>query len=89
MLVESMSRATGAKVQFRLDPTVNPLTYKLTLHFSEVQSGKQLLLLWNLLQQYAARNDAVLSQKAQLEPARIITTVLLRQRLGLPRSDVP
>jgi hypothetical protein len=85
----SMSRALGCKVEYTLNSSVNALMYKLSFFLSEPQNNKTMLAVWNALQQYAAKNDAVLSDKATLIATGLLTTISMRRRLGLPMDEVP
>lgn len=85
----SMSRAVGCKVEFKLNSSVNALMYKLSFFLSEPQSNKTMLLFWNALQQYAAKNHTVLSDKATLLATGLLTTVSIPRRLGQPMDEVP
>ena len=88
---DSLSRALGCSVQQQLHATVNPLVYKLEIHFSEPQPPKRLGLIWNLLQMYAAANDAVAEYRWQApqEPGRLVVRLAMKERLGLPKDVRP
>lgn len=84
-----MTGALGGDVRYELRKTVNPLVYKITFYFPDALTGQQMLLVWNLLQQYAAKNEAIPQGKVEKEGARLTASVIIRRRLGLPKAEHP
>lgn len=70
-------------------PTVNPLVYTIKFTFGEPISGKRMMLVWNLFQQYAAKNDTVPQGKVESDGPKMTTQVVIKRRLGLPRNEHP
>lgn len=85
----SMGGALGTSVSFDLQTTVNPLVYIVKFNFGEPISGKRMMLVWNLYQQYAAKNDTVPQGKVESEGNSMTTKVAIKRRLGLPRNEHP
>lgn len=69
--------------------TVNPLVYKVRISFGDLLSGKQMLLVWNLFQQYAAKNEAIPQGRLEQEGSQMTSPVIIRRRLGIPRDEHP
>lgn len=87
---DSMSRALGTACSYEVRSTVNPLMYRIVFSFGERQSGKQMLLLWNVVQQYAAKNDAAPQGKVESEDGRrLAVDIVVKRRLGPPRNEQP
>lgn len=84
-----MEGALGTSVSFEVNKTVNPLVYTVKFTFGEPVSGKRMMLVWNLYQQYAAKNDAVPQGKVESEGTSLTTRVIIKRRLGLPRNEHP
>lgn len=87
--VQSLSGALGTSVDVALAKTVNPLVYKVQFTFGEVISGKRMLLVWNLYQKYAAKNDAFPQGKIESEGRSMSTHIAITRRFGLPRNEHP
>ena len=86
---ESLERATGSKILLGLAQTVNPLLYKVTLHWSEVPSPKVAQGTWNIFETFAAKNDCVLEGKTERSPFKMVFHVIVKRRRGPDREDVP
>jgi hypothetical protein len=87
---DSMARALGTSCTYEVKSTVNPLIYTVVFTFGEKQPGKQMLLLWNVVQQYAAKNDAVPKGKVYSnDGTKLAVDVILKRRLGPPRNEAP
>jgi hypothetical protein len=70
-------------------PTVNPLVYTVSLTFGQAPTGKQRLLIWNLIQMYASKNDVVMDSKAVFTGDRLYFSLGMKRRLGTERKDDP
>lgn len=79
---------------------VNALTYRVSVSWGESISFKNFLLVWNLFQKWAARNDCVPSGRVDVKRVRsplssdermvgFETEVNLKRRLGLPQDHHP
>ena len=84
-----MARALGSPVTVTTKPTVNPLVYCVEITFSESLPHKVMLPLWNVAQQWMAKNDAGPSGKADLSPTMLRFNVAVKQRKGLPKNNTP
>jgi hypothetical protein len=84
-----MSGALGCQVSMTAEPTVNPLVHRVKATFSEPLSGKNLMLVWNLFQQYAAKNDVIPQGKMEGWGKELVMNVALKRRLGPPKDDHP
>lgn len=88
-LASSLERALGTGVHVKINPTVNPLLFKLQFDFSEAQPGERMGMIWNLIQQYAAKNETVPQGNVSIEDRSLTTQVAVKRRLGLPRNARP
>jgi hypothetical protein len=84
-----MSRALGCSVAAEVRPTINPLVYTLRFRFGETQPGKRMLLLWNIVQMYAWKNDAVPQGRLELEGSILTVRMGMKRRLGQPKDLAP
>jgi hypothetical protein len=84
-----MQRALDCGVSVRLTPSVNPLVYTMAISFSEPQSGRQMMALWNIVQKYAAVNDAVPEGKLGGEGRALVVRLGIKRRLGVPKKLTP
>lgn len=87
--IHSVQGAVGRKVTYEISQTVNPLVYRIRIDFPEKVSGKSMMLVWNLFQMYAAKNDCVPQGKAADGDYRLVTEVIMKQRLGRPKNKHP
>lgn|SRR5688572_22458618 len=87
--MHSVSGALGQRVVYNVDSTINPLLFRVRIKFSEKVSGKNLMLVWNLFQMYAAHNDSVPKGKAAESEFSLLAEVIIKRRLGLPRKKHP
>lgn len=85
----SLSRALGCGVTAEVRPTINPLVYTLRFKFGESQPGRRMLLLWNLVQMYAWKNDAVPQGKIETEGSVLTIRMGTKRRLGQPKNLTP
>lgn len=85
----SMGGALGTSVLFDARPTVNPLVYVIKFTFGEPISGKRMMLVWNLFQQYAAKNETIPQGKVESDGPKMTAHVVIKRRLGLPRNEHP
>ncbi len=85
----SLSGALDASVSAKINPTVNPLLYKIQIQFGQPLSGSSKVLIWNLFQIFAAKNDVVPQGKLDTSPTLIEVQVILKQRLGFPKNRHP
>ena len=88
-VVDSMSRALGCAASVLIKGTTNPLMYTIDFAFGERQTPRVLGQLWNLVQMYAARNDAVADAVNVDDPNHLKVRVIIKRRLGPPRRDSP
>jgi hypothetical protein len=63
--------------------------YKVKLNFTESLNSKQMMLVWNLFQIYAAVNDSVPHGRLESEGYHMTINVIIKRRLGLPRNSHP
>jgi hypothetical protein len=63
--VFSIQMALGSSVSYDLTETVNPLVYRFKLKFSEPMAGKNIMLIWNMLQMYSATNDSIIQGRVK------------------------
>lgn len=87
--VRSAVGALGSSIKFEVTSTVNPLVFRVRLIFGERISGKNLLLVWNLFQMYATRNDSVAAGKSSSNDRELLTEVIIKRRLGPVRNSHP
>lgn len=85
----SMSGAMGCSVEINLETTVNPLVYKVKARFGEALTGQQLMLVWNLFQKYAAKNDCVPQGKTSGSSKELSFLVATKRRTGPTRDEHP
>lgn len=85
----SISRAVGSTVSAKTETTVNPLVFRVRVLFSEPLSGRNMMLVWNLFQMYAVKNDSVPQGKKSGAPQELLAEVVVKRRLGPPRKDHP
>jgi len=81
--------ALDTSVNITCTPTINPLVFTVRFQFGEQISGKRMLLVWNLYQQYAAKNGAMPQGKLEREGNTLTTSIATTRRLGLPRNEHP
>jgi hypothetical protein len=85
-----MQRALGCSVIAQVKNTINPLVYNIVFEFGEAQPGPRMLLLWNVVQRYAWKNDAVPEGKLELDEGRRLAVRMgVKRRLGLPKNETP
>jgi hypothetical protein len=87
--IHSIGGALGQRVIYNVESTVNPLLFRAHIKFSEKVSGKNLMLVWNLFQMYAAKNGSVPKGKASESEYSLTAEVVIKRRLGLPRKKHP
>lgn len=101
--LDAFSRSTGAALSQRIVTdvysSVNPLVYSTRVYWRVPISVDQMLLVWNLFQKWAGRNQTTPSGRLDIEKVilpsgeeRILgfkTDVHLRERLGLPKNEHP
>lgn len=87
--INSVQGAVDRKVRYEISGTVNPLVYKIRIDFPEKISGKNLMLVWNLFQMYAATNDCVPQGKAADGDHRLVTEVITKRRRVFPKNKHP
>lgn len=96
----SFSLSTGAALDqpilVEVTKTVNVLVYKVTLKWEEPIDPLHGLMVWNLLQKWAARNDSVLKGPIKFLKRRdrdldrgISVEVQIKERLGHPKNSHP
>lgn len=85
----SLSGALGYSVSFDVGKTVNPLIFKIKMRLGEPLTGKQLMLVWNLFQKYAAKNECVPQGKTEGWGKELIMDVAVTRRMGPTRSEHP
>jgi hypothetical protein len=87
--IRSIEGAIGMTVQWHLSRTVNPLVFKIRIYFPERVSGRNLMLIWNLFQMYAARNNCVPQGRSSNSDKALSAEIITKQRLGLPQNEHP
>lgn len=85
----SLGGALGTSINYTIEQTINPLIYAVKFTFGEPISGKRMMLVWNLYQQYAAKNEAFPQGKVEVEGKSMTTTLGIKRRLGAPRDEHP
>ncbi|TXH11234.1 MAG: hypothetical protein E6R04_02875 [Spirochaetes bacterium] len=85
----SLSGAIDSPVQVECTQSVNPLVYIVKFRFGEKVTGKRMMLVWNLYQQYAAKNDSIPQGRVETEGNTLTTTIIVKRRLGPPRNEHP
>lgn len=85
----SLSRALGCQASFEAKTGVNPLVYTVDFIFGEEQQPKRVGMIWNLVQMYAARNDAHAKEVLLIPPSRLRVIILLKRRIGPPKAETP
>lgn len=88
-VTDSMSRALGCGAVYHLKATVNPLVYTVTFEFSETQSPKMMMRLWNIIQMYAYRNEATCEGMNHKDGKKLIVAIGMRRRFGEAKDLVP
>lgn len=87
--ITSIGEAIGSGIAIELEKTVNPLVYDFTLHFEELIAGPRMLQIWNMLQQYAAKNETIPQGKVAIGPFSMRVKLVVKRRLGPPRDEKP
>lgn len=87
--IKSIGGAIGASPQWNLTTTVNPLVFRVRIYFPERVSGRNLVLIWNLFQMYAAKNNCVPQGKSSNSDRVLSAEIVTKQRLGLPQNEHP
>ena len=85
----SLGGALDCSVTYGVEGTVNPLVYKVKVQFSEALNGQRLMLVWNLFQKYAAKNDVAPQGKTEGWGRELIFSVATKRRLGPARDEHP
>jgi len=86
MFVESASRALGQNMSYRLESSVNPLVYKLKLTWPEPVSGELITGIWNVLQGWVSKNEAVAEGGVRTTPNSMSAAIVIRRRFGVPKK---
>ncbi len=87
--VLSITRATGVTVTSHIEKTVNPLVFRVRLRFAEPLSGKSMMLVWNLFQMYAKKNESIPQGKKPEKSLELVAEVVVKRRLGPARNENP
>ncbi len=87
--VLSVSQATNTVVQAQISSTVNPLVFRVKIKFSEPLSGKNMMLVWNLFQMYATRNESVPKGRKPDGALELQAEIIVKRRLGPAMNDNP
>lgn len=87
--IHSVEGAIGSKVKYSTESTVNPLVHRIRISFPEKVAGRNMLLIWNLFQIYAVKNDSVPQGKAAEGEYKLVADIIIKRRLGLPRDKHP
>lgn len=98
----SFCSSTGAALDQRMvadtKATVNALVYTVSVSWGEQISTKSALMVWNLFQKWAAKNQTTPSGRVNFEEHQVLgetkvvgfsVDVHLRERLGHPRDGHP
>lgn len=73
----------------KMGPSVNPLVYEVYLGCPSDIPGELKLAVWNLLQQWAVKNDCPLLSKDIMTTEGLHFQVVMKRRHGPARSDWP
>ena len=87
--VHSLQGALGSSIAHNVTSTVNPLIFKVHLHFGEELGGDKMLHVWNLFQKYAHANGTIPSGKLEKEGKKLTVQVVVRRVHGLPKDSHP
>ncbi len=87
--VRSLNGALGTNTLYTLSKTVNPLVYKIKLKFQEQISGRNKMLVWNLLQMYASKNDCIPQGKVSDKDTELVADIAIKRRLGPSKNAHP
>lgn len=102
--LESFRHSTGAALDqgiiTRVHPSVNPLVYRVRVDLQEPVKPETGLQIWNLFQQWAAKNGCTPSGRVEMRevphPASgesfsfgFSVDVHLKERLGFPKDEYP
>ena len=85
MFVGSVERALGQGVSYRLEVSVNPLVYTLKVSWREPIAGLLVGNIWNLLQVWLTKNEAVGNGVVKSSPTSMEVGVGIRRRFGTPK----
>jgi hypothetical protein len=84
-----MSAALGTTVDAQVQRTVNPLLFRIRFRFGEHQDGRRLMMVWNLFQRFAHRNNSTPQGRVETEGKGLTVEVAVKERLGKPRDRHP
>ena len=84
-----MSRALGCLTFYRIHSGVNALLYTVKITFGEPPIPKNRILIWNLIQMYAYKNECVIQGKAAFLDDMLVFTIGMKRRLGTERQEDP
>lgn len=85
----SLGGALDCSVTMSSEPTINPLIHKVKADFGEPISGRRMMLVWNLFQKYAARNDCITEGGVEGWGKQMTMKVGTKRRLGHPKDQHP
>ena len=87
--------ALDAPMSYRAEPTVNPLVFNVHVTFGEDVTGKRRMLVWNLLESWAAKNEASIVSQENDSPSRrprereLVAAVAIKRLTGIPKDMHP
>ena len=76
-------------LSYSLKPSVNPLMYSLKVSWATPVSGEILGGVWNLLQIWITKNDAISVGTVSTTPTSMALTIGIKRRLGSPKNACP
>lgn len=79
----------GQEMFFVVEPTVNPLVYKVNLSWLEPVDGSIALQVWNLLQKWMTTNDCVPYGTLSSGTTSIAAQVIVKRRFGDLKNSSP
>lgn len=86
---DSIGGAMGTGVTHREKDTLDPLLKTVTFEFGEELTGKSFVLIWNLLQSWAAKNNCRPQGKVEKEGRRMTVKMAIKGRFGLHKVVHP
>jgi len=74
---------------FDVQPTVNPLVYKVTVTWPEKVAGSLSNQVWNLMQMWMTTNDCVQNGGVILTGTSLTAQIIVKRRMGNPKNESP